>query len=252
MFNDSIDKIVGTYFAAVTRTPFEYKNKAYFPHNLRVSPGIFRGYTCPANCGACCHRFSLDYLPSEPRPSGVERFTERTVQFNGKNFVICTDTQEDHEDHHCVHVNKIGGVQKYDPTKDLGRCQIHGEHPFTCDFELLRFSHHTNEAPDRPNYLNQRLYGRGWAMTKVTGEKRAACEMITGNETWKHDTLRRLIRLKNWADYFEVDHCLNEIIGWVYSGPHEESLTIMNTTVGGRHERSEAELSGLESNGIQI
>ena len=240
MFNDSVDKIIQAYFAAVTRAPFAYKGKAYFPHDLRVSPGMFRGYTCPPNCGACCHRFSLDYLPAEPRPDRDDRFREREVEFNGKLFTIISDTQEDHEDRHCINVNKQGdGPQRYDDSLDLGRCQVHGKHPFTCDFELLRFTHHTEENPDRPNYLNQRLYGRGWAMTRVTGEKKAMCEMITGDMTWKADTMRRLARLMEWADYFQLDHCLLEIIGWVATGPHEEPLTIKNTTYGGRHERGE-------------
>lgn len=242
MFVDSLDKIVESYFKAITRAPFVYKDKTYWPHDLRVSPGTFRGYTCPANCGACCHRFSLDYLPSEPRPGplpGVpDRFVERRVRFNGKEFGLYSDTQEDHTDRHCINVNKRDGPQEYDSALDPGRCQIHGVHPFTCDFELLRFSHAV-ENLDRPNYLNQRLYGRGWAMTRVDGQKKAMCEMITGDTTWKADTQRRLGRLMHWADYFELDHCLLEIIGWVATGPHDEPLTIKNTTAGGKHERGE-------------
>jgi len=246
---DSLDKIVESYFAAITRAPFAYKGKDYFPHDLSVSPGLFRGYTCPASCGACCHRFSLDYLPHEPRPhpsrGQTDRFQEREVEFNGRLFTLVSDPQTDHEDHHCINVNKDGdGPQKYNPALDDGRCQIHGYHPFTCDFELIRFSH---AQPDedtglkkRPNYINQRLYGRGWAMTRVDGTKKAMCEMITGDASWQADTQRRLTRLMAWADYFELDHCLFEVIGWVATGPHTEPLLIKNTTIGGKHERGES------------
>jgi len=225
---DSVDKIVTTYFTAITRKPFTYKGQSYFPQDVRVSPGVFRGYTCPTNCGGCCHRFSLDYLPIEPRPPGNDRFSTRLVEFNGKEFEIYSDTQQDHDDHHCINVNKKGdGPQVVDPKVGLGRCQIHGHHPFTCDFELLRFSH--TAKPERPNYINQRLYGRGWAMLRVDGERGAKCEMITGDPTWRADTQRRIGRLMHWADFFGLDHCLLEIIGWVATGPHTEPLFIKNT-----------------------
>lgn len=260
MFNDSLDKIVSTYFAAVTRQPFTYKGKTYEPHDLRVSPGTFSGYTCPANCGACCHRFSLDYIPSEPRPRGRLGWTDRTfperqVTFNEKTYVLYSNTQENSTDRHCNFVNKKGdGPQQYDETLDAGRCQIHGRHPFTCDFELLRFSH---AQPDedtglkkRPNYLNQRLYGRGWAMTRVDGKKKAMCEMISGNRKWKNDTQRRLTRLMEWADYFELDHCLLEIIGWVTTGPHDKPLTIRLGAE--KYEGSAVERPGIKGDGVQV
>jgi Fe-S-cluster containining protein len=252
MFKDSLDKIVESYFAAITRTPFTYKGKEYRPHDLRVSPGLFRGYTCPANCGACCHRFSLDYIPSEalPDPGATTwqdlNFPEREVEFNGKTFLLRSNTQENSKDRHCNFVNKKGdGPQIYDKTMDLGRCKIHGHHPFTCDFELIRFSHAVEDLT-RPNYINQRLYGRGWAMTRVDGQKKAMCEMVTGNEEWKRDTQRRLTRLLEWANYFELDHCLYEIIGWVASGPWEEPLTIRNGDYG----RSKTGSTGIELNGV--
>ncbi len=224
---DSVDKIVTTYFAVITRRPFVYKDTAYFPQDVRVSPGLFRGYTCPAGCGGCCSRFSLDYLPSEPRPNGSSRLQPRVIEFNKKEYKIWSDPQTDHADHHCVNLNKEGdGPQTFDPDLDPGRCQIHGKHPFTCDFELIRFSQTTKKSS--PNYINQRLYGRGWQMLRIDGERGAMCEMITGDDSWKKDTLRRLGRLKDWAEYFEVDHCLNEVIGWVYQGPHDEPLIINN------------------------
>jgi Fe-S-cluster containining protein len=254
MFKDSLDKIVESYFSAITRQPFTYKGKDYVPHDLRVSAGTFRGYTCPANCGACCHRFSLDYLPSERRPAFRSDFPEREVEFNGKSYTLRSNTQENSDDRHCNFVNKKGdGPQEYDSSLDLGRCQIHGEHPFTCDFELLRFSHaQPNEETGlitRPNYLNQRLYGRGWAMTRVDGQKKAMCEMLPPDDTWKEDTQRRITRLMNWADYFELDHCLLEIIGWVATGPHDEPLTIRN---GANYEGSKLRSLGINEDRLPV
>src|SRR6188768_1603868 len=66
VLRDSIKKIVVQYFSAVTLTPFEYDGQHYEPKELRVSQEIFfRHMNCLAKCGACCPRFSLDYLPIE-------------------------------------------------------------------------------------------------------------------------------------------------------------------------------------------
>jgi hypothetical protein len=62
---DSVDKIVTVYLASVCKKQIHYKGRIYTPKPLTVSPLIFRGFTCPANCGGCCPRFTLDYLPSD-------------------------------------------------------------------------------------------------------------------------------------------------------------------------------------------
>ncbi len=71
-FTDSIDKIVTTYFRCVTKTKFHYKGIDYEPAPLTVSPLLLRGFTCPVGCGGCYPRFSLDYLPSEKRPTNTK------------------------------------------------------------------------------------------------------------------------------------------------------------------------------------
>jgi hypothetical protein len=64
-YTDSVDKIVTVYLASVCKKQIHYKGRIYTPKPLTVSPLIFRGFTCPANCGGCCPRFTLDYLPSD-------------------------------------------------------------------------------------------------------------------------------------------------------------------------------------------
>jgi hypothetical protein len=64
LYIDTMDKIVN-YLSAVSTESICYKGKQYNPKPLFVSKGIIQGYTCPENCGGCCPRFSLDYLPSE-------------------------------------------------------------------------------------------------------------------------------------------------------------------------------------------
>jgi len=101
---DTLNKVIGTYFAMVTAETFTFRGKTYHPKALRVSPGVFRGFTCPAGCAGCCPRFSLDYLPTERRPQFDLGHIEREVEFNGKTFTIVSDMQEDHNSVKCLNV----------------------------------------------------------------------------------------------------------------------------------------------------
>ncbi len=213
-FNDSVDKIVG-YFGAVTRVPFSYKGKDYEPHPLIVSPLLFRGFTCPASCGGCCSRFSLDYLPSEAKPDGA---SARTVGFrtSGKDrsIEIFSDLQAT-GDRFCGNLNR-----------ENGRCNIYEVRPFSCDFELMRFL--VSVKGDRPNYLTQKLYGRGWAMMKITGERGALCEMLPADTHTVAEVVRKLGRLKEWCDHFNLVTWLPEITEWAKTGPHQTPLRLEN------------------------
>lgn len=203
---DSVDKIVTTYFAAVTTESFVYKGLAYLPVELTVSPLLFRGYTCPEHCGACCPRFSLDYLPGDPR-TGVE--VERLVEFNGRRVLLYSDVQEDHSNHHCRNL------------LDNGRCNIHGRHPFSCDFELIRFLHYGTSAR-----LTAQLYGRAWNMLKVTRKRGTLCEMLPPDEHSVSEVLRKLARLEQWCTHFGLTTTrIPSIIEWVKTGPHRAPLT---------------------------
>lgn len=206
-YRDSVDKIFQTYFAGITREPFVYKGTIYDPKDVTVSPKIFRGYTCPPVCGGCCPRFSLDYLPFEQMPEGV---SPRRVLVNGSEYEVFSDMQKESKDHFCGRLDK-----------QTGRCTIHGKHPFSCDFELIRFMHSESSVT-----IIQKLFGRGWNMLRVDGDRGALCEMIPLTESWKHDLIRRLRRLKAWAEYFELVTCMDEIIEWCESGPHEEALRL--------------------------
>lgn len=196
---DTVDKIVG-YAGMVCSEPFTYKGKQYEPKALTVSPDIARGYTCPAQCGACCPRFSLDYLISEMRPS--EGLIDKEVTINDKTFVIKSDSQNYHRDHFCKYLNK-----------ENGRCGIHGYHPFSCDFELIRFAQFAN--PQQENRVITRLYGRSWNMLRIDNERGTRCTITPITPETILDTKRKLTRLKQWCDYFEIPNKLEKIIEWV-------------------------------------
>jgi len=199
-YRDSLDKIVSTYFASVTNEPFIYKGESYLPKSLQVSPLLLRGFICPADCGACCPRFSLDYLPSEKHPYVLE---QRVISFNEEKIVIYSDTQTKHNAHHCRNLDMQNG-----------RCGIHGNQPFSCDFELIRFS---MSSTDKPNQLHQKLFGRGWAMLRYDLESRGArCEITTTTNETIDDAIRKLRRLQEWCLYFGIQNNKCEsIITWI-------------------------------------
>jgi len=204
---DSVDKIVSVYLAAVCKEEFTYRNIRYGPRPLSVSPLLFRGFTCPPRCGGCCPRFSLDYLPAEEHPYPL---TRRSVSVNGREVEFWSDLQRDHSDYHC---------RNLDPA--TGRCGIYERRPFSCDFELIRFIHRQQDA-----ILTQKLFGRGWAMLRVDGERRALCEMTPATAWTTSEVVRKLGRLRLWADHLGVVTWLDEIIAWVETGPHDSPLRL--------------------------
>lgn len=217
---DSVDKIVSRYFTCVSLNPISFKGKNFEAKNLKVSPSVFtRRMTCVSHCGACCRRFTLDWLPAEVE-SLLEKYpnltlSPRAIELNLKPFVIMSDTQTDHSDYYCKNLSKVDG-----------RCGVHKQSPLSCDFELLRF----REFPENsPNYLSHQPFGRGWQMTQINGEKGALCEWYDGpskDPEWIKEVARRLKRLKDWTDHFDLTTTLPEIIKWVESGPHTEPLLV--------------------------
>ena len=208
--NDSIDKIVSSYFQVIAKEVFTYKNKTYQPKALRISPNLVRGFTCPPNCGACCPVFSLDYLPLEVQPAGV---LKRKVSFNGHEIVLYSDLQKYNHGRHCSKIDMI-----------TARCEIHGNQPFSCDFELIRTGVFAD--PNSPNVIGQRLYGRAWALTKCDGSKGALCEMTPSDATSISEVRRKIVRLQQWADHFHLSNWCPEILEWVDAGDHSCELIL--------------------------
>ena len=207
--SESIDKIVEVYLASVTTEAFEYKGIIFFPKPLVVSPLIFRDYACPPFCGACCLNVTLDYLPEERKtPHDVK---ERFIYINDKSFAVYSNLQEGNTSHYCQFLDSI-----------TGRCAIHDYNPMSCAFALLAFTQRQDK-----NYLSLRKFGRSWALTKVTGEKNTACELLPPSPERIQDTVLQLVRLLLWCDHFELKNKLVKVIKYVSSGPHEKPLIII-------------------------
>jgi hypothetical protein len=182
---DSVDKTVKKCFRAITKLPFKVKGATIQPCPLEVSALLARGYICKKRCGACCPKFSLDYLPSEDKPEGV---TERFFEFNGRKIPVYSDFQKDNTGKHCKHVSSRNA-----------RCRIYPIRPFSCDFELVR-------CYVRPNMPSNKIavapFGRAWNLTRADGGKGTLCEILPPSEAAIQDTIRKLRRLQQWADHF--------------------------------------------------
>jgi hypothetical protein len=74
--------------------------------------------------------------------------------------------------------------------------------------------------------LLQKLFGRAWNMLNVLGTRGTSCEMIPQDDSQREDLVRRLRRLQEWADYFELDTHLPDVIAWCESGPHTDKLIL--------------------------
>jgi Fe-S-cluster containining protein len=210
-FNDSTDKIISSYFSVVNLTLFNYKNQEWKVKPLTVSPSLLRDTICPANCGACCSKFSLDWIPTEQRPEHPE-MKERKVSFNGKEKIIYTIFPHERKstaDYHCMLVDKNG------------RCQIHGKHPFSCDFELIRPMHYKEK-----NVLLTKLYGRCWNLLKVDGTRKGLCQVTPISDTGKSEARRKLLRLQEWCEYFEIPTKISKIIEWIDSDNTDHSIIL--------------------------
>jgi len=209
---DTMDKIVW-YFAAVTKEPFEYKGKTYHPLPLIVAPSLFQGFTCPAGCGGCCGAFTLDWLPDEERPYEVPA---RSIEFNHNRITLRSDVFRCADGARCPNLNPEG------------RCKVHGLHPFSCDFELIKVA--LGENLPR-NWMGSKLYSRRWRMKRMDGTRGAMCEMLPRTKETTKEAIRKLRRLQEWTDHFGLyDTYLPDIIAWGESGRYVNSeLHLPNT-----------------------
>lgn len=191
---DSVEKVITRYFACMTTQPFHYKGKSYIPKPLSISPLLLRGYTCPEGCGGCCHiRFSLDYIIGEMVPEYMQPAHKflREIEFDGRLVPVISDFQTDNKLHQCQHLNS-----------ENGRCGVYTRRPFSCDFELIRTLEYKDEQ--RPSVLTQKLFGRGWNMLRIDGERGALCEMLSPTPDSINEVIRKLRRLEDWAAHFGI------------------------------------------------
>lgn len=167
--------------------------------NLQNDPkfndSLFRDYTCPDNCGACCHKVTLDWFPGSDRLHQLkrhhkhqyDRIKPRIVTFNGRELKVLSDIQEDNKTPWCRNLDL-----------QTGRCKIYGAHPFPCDFELNKIIYNRRYG----TYIGKRYYGRKWILKRITGVRGTLCEMIPYNEDRANKDIRLFLELQDIAIFF--------------------------------------------------
>lgn len=202
----SFDRIV-SYFHALARQPFEFSGKQFVPYKkFVISDKVFRSYSCPQGCGACCMRCSLVW--DEPN-----EFAKTTEEFtvNGITQIFYADLQKT-GDKYCSYLNR-----------EDGRCGVYLKRPLPCRFELFKFVHHKVQSTSRAMV---RLPGRAWNLTQINGTKGAMCAITPYDEALTKTHIRDLIIIKKWMDAFNIENDCQAVIDWISSGPKEESLVI--------------------------
>lgn len=184
MFRDSLTKVITTYVAALTAVPFTYRGVSFRPRPLVLARHFTHVYECVAQCGGCCPRFSLDWLPEEATPETVD--VERVTVEGVNNTRVTLYRHAQGPVAHTKHCDYL--------LPDTGRCGIHGAHPMSCDTEPLRFVHQASHT-----WVGVRPYGRGWNMLRVDGQRGALCRFPKRDEADRTDGVRKLRRLQQWC-----------------------------------------------------
>lgn len=202
---DSLNKFFTVYIASVASKPFQYNNEEITPKLLYVSHNILRSFTCVSHCGGCCYPVSLVWINIENYESAND---EAEILVNNKLFKIHIFSNVDHQidkfnKHRCSFLNL-----------DNGYCNIHKKHPFLCDLAPVAVTQYTDR-----NVLSNRPFGRAWNRVRITGEKSAACIFDNITEESRMESVRKLKRMKEWADYFEIETHLESIINWAINIP---------------------------------
>lgn len=207
----SLDRIV-TYFHALARERFSFRGEEYKPYSvLHLSDKVFRSYTCPEMCGACCMRCSLVW----DHPSELAR-TRVDFIINGVTQSFYTDDQIDSSDRYCRHLQK-----------PEGRCGIYLDRPLPCRFELFKFIHVTSRNVVRAMV---KLPGRNWTLMKTDGNRGALCKIIPYDKELTATHIRDLRIIKGWMDGFQIANDCDAVIKFLESGPHEQALKIQRST----------------------
>lgn len=205
-------KLITSYFAAVTKEQIRYNGEVIEPRPLVVSKLIFRGFTCPENCGACCTQptaaqdgNTLNYLPQEKR--ALNGYSEEVI-FNDKSFVVYSENMAPQTTSSVLPV--LGTVFPCKHLTATARCGIYEDRSLACDLPLLQITRRKQY-----NQMSIRKFGRHHLYKQFDMKTRGTkCELLDITQASYDDTRRRLFRLWEWTKYFQLNTWLPEIMVW--------------------------------------
>lgn len=189
-------------FECITKEEIRYNGLVLSPVPLIVSPNVFRGYTCPEGCGACCRKYQLEYLPWEAKTEEAEEFE---LLVNEKKIPLMIDRQATNTKYWCRYLDTT-----------TGRCTVYHQRSFGCAFSLLAF---TRYKEPRHNVLTCRKLGRHHLYTRIDGQRGTMCELLPVNQEAIVQARQTLSRLQVWADHFQLKTWVPEILEWAAREP---------------------------------
>lgn len=205
---DSFDRIV-SYFHALARQPFEYKGQRYVPYSkLVVSDKVFRGYSCPEGCGACCMAVTLVW--DEPPEAD-----HLAIFVTGEDYVVNGVVKKFYVYHQRgTMIGRSGRFCDYLNERN-GRCGVYKDRPLPCRFELFKFVHGVSTSTARAMV---RLPGRGWALTRVDKSKGSMCAIQPFDEALTRTHIRDLKIIKTWMDAFKIENDCKAVLAYLEAG----------------------------------
>jgi len=211
---NSFSRIV-SYFHALSNESFTYNNIIIEPYEkLIITENVFRSFTCPENCGACCVKCSLIW----PESNELQNLELSPQTINGITVNFFEDKQKYNKINRCAYLNIING-----------RCNIYHIRPLPCRFELFKFAHYTSK---NKVYAHVALPGRGWAYTRITGVKGNLCKIVPYDKNLTLSHINDLQILQKWMEQFNIKNDVDKIINYLNIGPIQTPLVIeRNLTV---------------------
>jgi Fe-S-cluster containining protein len=163
--------------------------------DILLSRMFLRKQNCLDKCGACCVPVSLDYYPGERWSKFQKQFPELVSLFdvldvNNTPFpkkIISLNQQKISKNlKKCIFLNHDG------------RCEIHGVHPFLCDFEPIKVRIYKDKV-----LLTRMLLSRPHHLKKIDGTKGISCSWSEHKDLNRDKDLLR--EFSDIAEYFGYD-----------------------------------------------
>jgi len=206
---DSFSRIL-SYFHALAAEEFEHDGHIYKPYDaLVITDAVFRSYTCPDTCGACCMKCSLLW-DTDTNLDNV-KYAPQTI--NNITVPFWVDVQNDN--------NRKDGKCKY--LDETARCKIYPLRPLPCRFELFKFIHYVTK---NKVYARVALPGRGWALTRIDGNKGNLCTITEYDRNATMAQAADLTIIARWMEQFKIKHNAHELIAYLLAGPTQEKFVI--------------------------
>lgn len=211
---DSVERIVNR-LAKISKEPVLFNSLVFAPPSqVCLSPTLVRDFTCVSGCSACCSiAVTLDYLDSEveqfqwnkaERKEVIIAFKRRSVTVNGTERFVWSYPQ--YADNRCPWLRNVR------PDGNLG-CSLWTNEDMLQPLECASSPNLSFDWRKETSvtYIKKRPFGRASQWANVP-----QCEFDPGcRDDSVANELKVLRRYKLWAETFELNTYIDEIIAGV-------------------------------------